>query len=72
ASTALAAYVYVNGHKAHCLFDTGCESVMISQEFADACKVPIYEYENPSLLQLAVKGSRSSINYGADVKIAAG
>ncbi|KZT43950.1 hypothetical protein SISSUDRAFT_977532, partial [Sistotremastrum suecicum HHB10207 ss-3] len=66
---ALAAFISVNGIKAHALFDTGCESTMMSQQFADVNKIDLQEYSNPMPLQLAVKGSRSVVYYGSQAQV---
>ncbi|KZS87228.1 hypothetical protein SISNIDRAFT_396033, partial [Sistotremastrum niveocremeum HHB9708] len=56
----------VNGQRAKCLFDSGCETVLCSPEFQTACKLPRFLYEKPCHLQLAVKGSKSAINYSTE------
>lgn len=63
---ALSAYCLVNGQRAKCLFDSGCETVLCSPEFQTACKLPRFSYEKPCHLQLAVKGSKSAINYSTE------
>ena len=42
---------------------------MISPDFASAASIPVFEYENPSALQLAIIGSRSTINYGSEATL---
>ncbi|KZS93519.1 hypothetical protein SISNIDRAFT_411523, partial [Sistotremastrum niveocremeum HHB9708] len=71
-SCALAAFISVNGIKAHALFDTGCESTMMSQQFADVNKIELQEFSNPMPLQLAVKGSRSVVYYGSQAQVTHG
>ncbi|KZS93895.1 hypothetical protein SISNIDRAFT_395303, partial [Sistotremastrum niveocremeum HHB9708] len=68
----LAAFISVNGIKAHALFDTGCESTMMSQQFADVNKIKLQEFSNPMPLQLAVKGSRSVVYYGSQAQVTHG
>src|SRR6266481_5393332 len=61
----LSGYWEVNGTKAHCLLDSGCEGVMISPNYTQAMGIKTFKLECPIGLQLACMGSKSTINYGA-------
>ena len=61
---ALEAYITVNGHKAKALFDTGTMGDnLISGKFVSTCQIPTQDLDTPISLKMAVKGSRSTINY---------
>jgi hypothetical protein len=62
----------ITGTKAHCLFDSGCEGMMLSPDFTRATGVKTFSLECPIGLQLACIGSRSTINYGANATIMVG
>ena len=68
----ISGYWEINGTRAHCLLDSGCEGVMISPDFARATGVKTFELERPIGLQLACIGSKSIINYGANATIVFG
>ena len=55
--------------KAHCLIDSGCEGIMISPNFIRAAKIEPFPLDKPIGIQLAVTGSKSIINYGANTTI---
>ena len=55
--------------KAHCLIDSGCKGIMISPNFIRAAKIESFPLDKPIGIQLAVTGSKSVINYGANVTI---
>ena len=55
----------MNGLIAHVLLDGGSNTNMVSPEFATIAKIPAIELQEQMMLQLAVNGSRSKINYGA-------
>jgi hypothetical protein len=59
----------INGTRAHCLLDSGCEGVMMSPDFARATGIKTFSLERPISLQMACIGSRSVINYGARATI---
>jgi hypothetical protein len=65
----LSAFWDIEGVKAHCLLDSGCEGVMISLEFTCATGMRMFELEHPIGLQLACIGSKSNINYGTNTSI---
>ena len=58
----------IGGIKAHCLIDSGCEGIMISPELPRAAKIRTFTLEKP-IIQLAVTGSKSVINYGTNTTI---
>ena len=68
----LSGYWEINGTRAHCLLDSGCEGVMISPDYVRAMGIPIFKLEHPVRLQLACMGSKSTINYGAKSSIVFG
>ena len=68
----LSGYWEVNGMRAHCLLDSGCEGIMISPDFTRATGIVTKKLENPVALQLACVGSKSTISYGATSTIAFG
>ena len=55
--------------KAHCLIDSGCKGIMIPPNFIRAAKIDLFPLDIPIGLQLVVTGSKSVINYGANVTI---
>ena len=59
----------IGGTKAHCLIDSGCEGIMTSPNFIRAAKIEPFPLDKPIGIQLAVTGSKSVINYGANVTI---
>ena len=59
----------IGGVKAHCLIDSGCEGIMISPSFIRAAKIESFPLDKPIGIQLAVTGSKSVINYGANTTI---
>ena len=61
---ALEAYVTVNGHKAKALFDTRTMGDnLIAGKFVCTFQIPTQDLDTPISLKMAVKGSRSTINY---------
>ena len=68
----LSGYWEVNGTRAHCLLDSGCEGIMISPDFTHAMGIVTNKLENPVALQLACVGSKLTISYGATSTIAFG
>ena len=63
----LTAYVKINGVKAYTLFDSGSTTDSISPDFTWVAQVPVKTLEDPVTLQLGCVGSRSKINYGAEM-----
>src|SRR6266481_4857616 len=61
----LSGFWEVNGVRAHCLLDSGCEGVMISPDFTQAMGLVTFKLEQPIALQLACISSKSKVNYGA-------
>ena len=55
--------------KAHCLIDSGCERIILSPNFIRAAKIEPFPLGKPIGIQLAVTGSKSVINYGANMTI---
>ena len=69
----LEAYITVNGHQAKALFDTGTMGDnLISGKFVSTHHIPTSTLDNPIALKMAVKGSRSTINYRAQPVIQIG
>ena len=63
-NSALEAYITVNGHKAKALFDTGTMGDnLISGKFVYTFQIPTQDLDTPISLKMAVKGSRSTVNY---------
>ena len=70
---ALEAYVTVNGHKVKALFDTGTMGDnLISGIFVSTFQIPTQDLDTPISLKMAVKGSRSTMNYKAQPLIQVG
>ena len=59
----------IGGVKAHYLIDSRCEGIMISPSFIRAAKIEPFPLDKPIGIQLAVTGSKSVINYGANATI---
>ena len=59
----------IGGIKAHCLIDSGCEGIMISPNFIRVVKIEPFLLDKPIGIQLAVTGSKSVIDYGANMTI---
>ena len=59
----------IGGTKAHCLIDSGCEGIMLSPNFIRAANIEPFPLDKPIGIQLAVTGSKSVINYGANTTI---
>ena len=59
----------IGGTKAHFLIDSGCEEIMISPNFIRVAKIEPFPLDKPIGIQLAVTGSKSVINYGANATI---
>ena len=54
---------------AHCLIDSGCKGIMLSPNFIRVAKIEPFLLDKPIGIQLAVTGSKSVINYGANMTI---
>ncbi|KZT63163.1 hypothetical protein DAEQUDRAFT_645421, partial [Daedalea quercina L-15889] len=59
----------INGLQALVLLDSGSTTDSISPDFARVAGIAAFELENPAILQLGCVGSRSRINYGANVPV---
>ena len=59
----------IGGVKAHRLIDSGCEGIMLSPNFIRVAKIKPFLLDKPITIQLAVMGSKSIINYGANTTI---
>ena len=70
---ALKAYITVHGHKAKALFDPGTMGDnLISGKFLSTFQIPTTDLDTPISLEMAVKGSRSTINYKSQPVIQVG
>jgi hypothetical protein len=65
----LTAHVKIAGIKAYVLFDSGAETDAISPDFVRAVHIPILQLENPVVLQMGTKGTRSQILFGTNVDV---
>ena len=59
----------IGGVKAHCLINSGCKGIMISPSFIRVVKIKPFLLDKPIGIQLAVMGSKSVINCGANATI---
>ncbi|KZO90856.1 hypothetical protein CALVIDRAFT_464477, partial [Calocera viscosa TUFC12733] len=59
--------ILINGHRGVALIDTGSTVDLVGSAFADVHRLPKDTLEEPIPLQLAVSGSRSTINYSSTV-----
>ena len=66
---AISVFREIGDVKAHCLIDSSCKGVMISPKFTRAAKIKTFALEKPIVIQLAVMGSKSVINYGTNTTI---
>ncbi|KIJ25035.1 hypothetical protein M422DRAFT_119652, partial [Sphaerobolus stellatus SS14] len=62
----------VGGTKAHCLFDSGCEGIIMSSEFARATGIRMHKLPEPIGIQQAFQGSRVKLYYTATMDITIG
>ncbi|KAG6885022.1 hypothetical protein C0995_009635, partial [Termitomyces sp. Mi166 len=67
----LVTYVEVNGHSAWTLWDSGSTMTGITPQFAHVNAIHIHELSEPLMLQLGTVGSRTMVQFGAEVKIKA-
>ena len=66
-------YITVNGHKTKALFDTGTMGDnLISGKFVSTFQIPTQDLDTPISLKMAVKASRSTINYKSQPLIQVG
>lgn len=56
--------VYINGHPARAMLDSGSLSDFMSAKMAHQLGVHVFELEKPLPVHLAVQGSRAKINFG--------
>ncbi|PPQ85960.1 hypothetical protein CVT25_001693 [Psilocybe cyanescens] len=68
----LAIYTNVAGVDAWTLWDSGSTTMGITPAFAQIADITVDTLLDPHILQLSTTGSRSSIKYGADVRITVG
>jgi len=61
--------VHINGKPARALLDSGSLSDFMSVTLADQLRLPLNELEKPIVVQLAVQGSQSKVNYGARARL---
>ncbi|KIJ29917.1 hypothetical protein M422DRAFT_94802, partial [Sphaerobolus stellatus SS14] len=62
----------VGGTKACCLFDSGCEGIIMSSEFARATGICMHKLPEPIGIQQAFQGSRAKLYYTATTDITVG
>ncbi|EUC58433.1 aspartyl protease [Rhizoctonia solani AG-3 Rhs1AP] len=60
--------LYINGHPARALLDSGSHGDFISTTLVDQLKLPKYRLATPIPLQMAVSGSKSSINWDVSTR----
>ncbi|GLB37195.1 putative DNA RNA polymerase [Lyophyllum shimeji] len=60
----LATYVFVGGHDAWTLWDSGSTTTGITPAFAQVADIKVFPLETPLILQLGTAGSRATVNYG--------
>ncbi|KIJ33785.1 hypothetical protein M422DRAFT_264247 [Sphaerobolus stellatus SS14] len=65
-------YFLVGGTKARCLFDSGCEGIIMSSEFARATGICMHKLPEPIGIQQAFQGSRAKLYYTATTDITVG
>src|SRR6266446_1508130 len=65
----LTAHVKIAGVKAYVLFDSGAETDAISPDFVHVVHIPILQLENPVVLQMGTKGTRSQILFGTNMDV---
>ncbi|KIJ37684.1 hypothetical protein M422DRAFT_259783 [Sphaerobolus stellatus SS14] len=68
----IAGYFLVGGTKACCLFDSGCEGIIMSSEFARATGIRMHKLPEPIGIQQAFQGSRAKLYYTATTDITVG
>ncbi|KIJ33162.1 hypothetical protein M422DRAFT_264875 [Sphaerobolus stellatus SS14] len=65
-------YFLVGGTKACCLFDSGCEGIIMSSEFVQATGIRMHKLLEPIGIQQAFQGSRVKLYYTATTDITVG
>lgn len=65
----LATYTTINGCEAWTLWDSGSTTTGITPALAQVADVCVFPLEDPHILQLGTVGSRSTINYGAEIEL---
>ncbi|KIJ53838.1 hypothetical protein M422DRAFT_242102 [Sphaerobolus stellatus SS14] len=65
-------YFLVGGTKAHCLFNSGCEGIIMSSKFARATGIRMHKLPEPIGIQQAFQGSRAKLYYTATTDIIVG
>ncbi|KIJ42798.1 hypothetical protein M422DRAFT_170697, partial [Sphaerobolus stellatus SS14] len=65
-------YFLVGGTKARCLFDSSCEGIIMSSEFARATGIHMHKLPEPIGMQQAFQGSRAKLYYTATTDITIG
>ncbi|KIJ26865.1 hypothetical protein M422DRAFT_191666, partial [Sphaerobolus stellatus SS14] len=68
----IAGYFLVGGTKARCLFNSGCEGIIMSSEFARATGIRMHKLPEPTGIQQAFQGSRAKLYYTATTDITVG
>ncbi|KIJ52007.1 hypothetical protein M422DRAFT_243581 [Sphaerobolus stellatus SS14] len=65
-------YFLVGGTNAHCLFDSGCEGIIMSSEFTQATGLHMHKLPKPIGIQQAFQGSRVKLYYTMTTDITVG
>ncbi|KIJ37812.1 hypothetical protein M422DRAFT_177458, partial [Sphaerobolus stellatus SS14] len=65
-------YFLVGGTKACCLFNSGCEGIIMSSKFARATGIRMHKLLEPIGIQQAFQGSRAKLYYTATMDITIG
>ncbi|KIJ40854.1 hypothetical protein M422DRAFT_256015 [Sphaerobolus stellatus SS14] len=68
----IAGYFLVGGTKACCLFNSGCEGIIMSSEFAQATGIHMHKLLEPIGIQQAFQGGRVKLYYTATTDITVG
>ncbi|KIJ32268.1 hypothetical protein M422DRAFT_184755, partial [Sphaerobolus stellatus SS14] len=68
----IAGYFLVGGTKAHCLFDSSCEGIIMSSEFVRATGLRMHKLPEPIAIQQAFQGSRAKLYYTVTTDITIG
>ncbi|KIJ25520.1 hypothetical protein M422DRAFT_273515 [Sphaerobolus stellatus SS14] len=68
----IAGYFLVGGTKARCLFNSGCEGIIMSSEFARAIGLRMHKLSEPIGIQQAFQGSRVKLYYTVTMDITIG
>ncbi|KIJ46987.1 hypothetical protein M422DRAFT_249270 [Sphaerobolus stellatus SS14] len=68
----IAGYFLVGGTKACCLFDSGCEGIIMSSKFVQATGIHMHKLPEPIGIQQAFQGSRAKLYYTATMVITIG